>query len=354
MDDILKFLKWQVILTMKRTLVNVEYRYNLNLKMIENMKKDDLFVAIKSRQSDNERLFRIKEETMNKLHSLFDIHCIDEMNKYLLLNYEIIIEILSTNTYLYELNLNNSYDLLSIYINEPKILYMLEILKKQKEYFQSNYTGFSDTIYKDLLNIIDLGDYSLIEIYDEIISSILYNPNIGGCGTSNEKFWCSLPSINCGIKNITKLNKKVILDKRTNYHLLSNGMSYINIYLEKSLNKSDYSLDEKLYSFNLINDLIRLNHCSILDTKFNDGVKQIEDNRFIKTIFFGDYQNEIIKLVKDLRNYLLSDEGISYQIDKIGLTTAKQNENIDLYISIINERNNVSSSLVKKLENMKR
>lgn len=353
MDYILEYMKWQLILSIKRTLCDIKYRYDLNLNIIDNLKKDDLLQGIKNRQDDNEKLSDIFKETMITISRQFGMKSVKEIDNYLKNEFGKVVQIISSNINFYELNLDSYNNFLQSYKDNTEFKNLLEIFKQQKTYFKSIYTGFSDTIYKDLLYLINLDNYDLIEIYDEIVKKKYFNPNIGGCGTSNEKFWCSLPDVNCGLENIIELNRKIILDSRVNYHLISNGMIYINVFCEKTLRESKCSLNEKLYYFNLVADAIKLNKCSILDTKFIDGIKEKEDNNLIKNILLGDYQIELMGLVSDLKKYLLSNNGLNQQIINSRYPTIKRNESIDLYLSAINGEDNVSSELVKKLRSMK-
>lgn len=353
MDEFLEYMKWQVILAIKRTLTVIKYEYNFNLKVIDNLKKDDLFEGVKSRQKDNEKLLCIYNSTIFELSFQFGIESIEEIDNYLKFNFENIMQIISCNKDLYELNFDSYSNYFEEYKKKINFINLIDILKKQKSYFKSNYTGYSDTIYKDLLNLINSGNYELIEIYEEIVKNKFFNPNSGGCGTSNEKFWCSLPKINCGLNNIIELNRKVILDDRVDYQVLSNGMSYTNFFLEAVFRKSKYTLDEKSYYSNLVADAIRLNNCSILDTKFIDGMKVIEYNSFIRNILFGDFQIENMRLINDLRQYLLSNEGVNQQIINSRYPSKKRNESIDLYLSAINCENNVSPNSINKLKSLK-
>lgn len=193
MDDFLEYMKWQVMLAIKRTLNLVKYEYNFNLKVIDNLKRDDLIEGVKSRQKDNEKLLCIYNSTILELSFQFGIESVEEIDNYLKSNFESIIQKISFNNDLYEFNFDRYSDFFEEYKNNIIFLNLIDILKKQKSYFKSNYTGYSDTIYKDLLELINLGNYDLIEIYKDIIKNKFFNPNSGGCGTSNEKFWCSLP-----------------------------------------------------------------------------------------------------------------------------------------------------------------
>jgi len=345
-------MKWQVVLSIKRTIVFINYSYNFNLKYIENLRKNDLHEAVSNWQKDNEKLNAIFKETMSDLLKHFGIKSIEEIDQYLKCNIDKIIKIISFNPNFYELNLNK-YE--SIFQDNIKYKELLEILRKQKKFFNSKYDsmGPGDTIYKDLLYIVRLGNYDLIEIYDSIIRNKFFNPNSGGCYTSNEKFWCRLPSFNSKIDNIVELNRIVILDSRTDYQIFSNGMSYINIFTGIALNDSNYSIEEKKYNFNLVKDAIKLNKCSIIDTTFRNGNLLYEHYNCINDVLFGEYPVELQGLVTDLRKYLLSNEGVNQQIINSRYPTELRNESIDLYIDAIDFENKVSSDLVKKLKSLK-
>lgn len=272
----------------------------------------------------------------------FNINKQEEIDRLIYIMWPSVFELLKSKKIKYNQKINDT----PFFENEDDLYewqYKLIDLKNDENF--NNIPPF----YVDIMTLIKNGDNSLLEIYKDIINTKLYDPNEVYSAKSGEPFWTVLPeSINN--KELIDLNRKVILDKRTNYYLLCNGFDKIEEKLFSCTINSPYSLEQAKINIEEVTNIIIQNKFSVLDS-YRKEKNYILDNAYlIKYIFNAKYKEEFYREIKNLRNYLLSNNGIKEQIINSKYKTLGRNSNIDFYNAIIKNTNNENIDKIMKLK----
>lgn len=179
-------------------------------------------------------------------------------------------------------------------------------------------------------------DLTFLDMYQFLIQNNLYHPNFA-YGTSDEPFFSLLPDdpINC----FYQLNMLVIQNPQMDFHILNNGSDII----KDALYYLSDSQDEvhKNYWKDYIMAAVKGN-CSLLDSRHYHGVSNYEMEPSIFQVMNHPELEEI-------QSYLLSEQGISKQIENSLYPSLERDKAIDFYIERIN-----NISILEKLKILKK
>lgn len=210
-------------------------------------------------------------------------------------------------------------NLLDIWSNNQIGESLSEFYIIKNENYKSIYGLIEEIVSKDL-------DFSHIYLF--LIDHGLYDPNVA-CGISHEPFYTLLPVNN--IIMFKDANKKVIMDSRTDFHLLRNGtdiFDYVCYFYNQATN-----ITEKDYWRCYLLWMLQSN-LSIFDSlRFQSVDKKIswEYEPLVYQIFSND------KLCF-LMDYLCSSEGILRQYKNAKYPSDTQKKAIDFYIDELDKR----------------
>lgn len=191
-------------------------------------------------------------------------------------------------------------------------------------------------IYGMILEIVkeDL-DFGLIYLF--LIEHNLYDPNVA-CWTSAEPFYTILPTND--FPSFRKANKKVILDKRTDFHILRNGddiFEYASYYYRSSGNEEEKKYWREFFLWALSGNL------SVLDSKrFKDVYRKWCWD--YKPLVYQIFEKGIFSYLVD---YLCTDEGIYRQCCNALYPTDEQAKALDFYIKELENRGITSPHLLE-------
>lgn len=297
---------------------------------------------------DMPRLEKFKNE-MNQLKllckNLFNISTQEDVDTMIYEMWPSIFELLKLGKIKYNQKINDT-----LFFEENDDLYdwQYRIVELKLDEKFNNIPPF----YVDIMNLIRSGDNSLLGIYMDIIDSKLYNPNELYSSNSGEPFWTVLPDpiINNKLELID-LNRKVLLDKRTNYYLLSNGDDKIEGKLFSCTLDNPYSIKQAKINIDEVTDIIIKNKFSVLDSYREEKNYNLDNARLIEYIFNAKYKNEFYKEIKNLRDYLLSNNGIEDQLINSKYPTLGRNNNIEFYNALIKQN---SDEQINKLLSLKK
>lgn len=331
MDKQIEYLKFLILLAMENNIEVLKQELDWATKMIKTyeIEKNNIYY-----EYIKEKARLLAEIKKIKIHFV-DVFGYSETTKISDIIYEkwsIILNMLINKDCDYEFSLNSEGNDLSESIQYKKYYNLLYFEKITRNLFNYN----KRPIYVDIMTHIRKENLDMIPIYSDLILNRLFHPNRNGCGTSNEIFWTSLPNI-AFEKSLKDLNKLVICDERTDYHLLGNGSDLINCFLGTLIagQSTNYSDDKIKYNIEIIDHIFR-NNCSILDTYRDNG--NWRGNHYqplIHLLFEKEYCDEAKDMIENLRLYLLSPAGITNQISVTKYPTIERNKPIDYYIKLI-------------------
>lgn len=222
------------------------------------------------------------------------------------------------------------YSLYKIYYNET--------LEKGKTDIHRRFT-----FYNNIASFVRCKEYDFIPILIDIVNFKLYNPNLP-TGVSREPFWTCFPNpYTLNELALLSYKEKVVLDERTNYYILNNGSDAVKILLPPSpiYNGVKTLSYKEQFDLELFSKIIKERNFSVLDTvrlTSENSPFYSNNNRSLLEFLFEDYQNEY-KLIKDIKDYLLSKNGINKQIRGALYREPFRNDVIDMYIDLITKVN---------------
>lgn len=343
----IEYYKFLILVSIRK---NIQY-LTLNIdrcnRCIKEISSD--FEAVSRLEKDKLSFIKKLEKTKKNLEVVFNIEDIKRLDELINNSWSLIFTLLKDNICSYEfsiINVNKKN------LNEDMKKYY-EILYDEKIVRETRHSYLLDTpIYVDILQLINFNNLEYIDIYSDLINDELYNPNMDKCASSNEFFWTMLPNpFELKENKFIDLNKKVLYNPKTNYHLLKNGSDLIRYYLNY-LSKN-YKCDSKekfKYYSEIIYHIIKYNNCSTLDTYRDNGNWNIDMQAYIYDIFRLEYSEKFD--IDELRRYLLSVEGIENQIKCSIMPTKFRNHAIEYYINILKE-NNISNEMINKVKMLK-
>lgn len=200
-----------------------------------------------------------------------------------------------------------------------------EILLKEENYDERN--QYNKVIYGMVLELVK-EDLDFSSIYLFLVEHGLYNPNTA-CWISSEPFYTILPTNDINL--FKEANKKVILDERTDFHILRNASDIFEHawYCYKSAT----SELEKYYWHDYLLWTLDGN-LSILDSKRFKAVNKKLSWDY-KPIVYQIFANEQLTYLQD---YLSTDAGILKQCQNTLYSSSTQLEAIDFYIRELEKR----------------
>ncbi len=182
------------------------------------------------------------------------------------------------------------------------------------------------------------------ELFKELIERGLYNPNKRDIGSSHHPFWSMHNSYN----GKSSLDRKVILDSRTNYQMDSNGSSIQN---NLAYRIKTYESPEELEScLSLLEPMIVENNCSIIEDYYDDCCHPgyISKMPLIHCLFSDEDKISEIDGLSRIYKYCLSEEGVTRQVEGSTHPSITRDLAIDMYLSLI-EKDNPSNVRGKEL-----
>lgn len=180
---------------------------------------------------------------------------------------------------------------------------------------------------------------SLGRIYLDMVNENIINPN-QEVGVSSEPIYELLPVY----QEYYKANLEIISNPLINWNKYSNGGHVLDKMCCHYTSSKENNLEfETKYYHDVIMTAIK-SSCSVFDNKFdNHGIKEYEPV-YIRLMGFSKCHSHLKdkEFIKKIKNYLLSDEGFSHQLD---IYTYKN----DISDKIIEEIKNERSRIKKKI-----
>lgn len=352
MDKMKEYIKFMTLIAIK---YNVEMM-NLRIGWIKrDMEREEGFISIDENLKDLKEKSEKLRLTKDNALSLFETHDIDKIN-------DIINDMWEKNIFKLLINKDIDYEttirsLKIDNISDDEYIKYYKVLFDERKNREELLRYFDTPIYIDIMRIISMGNLDLLEIYSKLIKNHLFNPNMNKSGTSDEFFWTRLPDADrLNLDELFELNKIVMCDPRTDYHLLGNGTDKLIYFLGSARVDSCWTLSEREIKNNIdiVDYAVRFNKCSILDTyRTNGNWNNYYSRPLIYDLFDHDYSKCVSSKICSLREYLLSEEGIENQINSSKYYATARNNAIEYYIKMIKNNNLEDNNLILKLENLK-
>lgn len=191
-------------------------------------------------------------------------------------------------------------------------------------------------IYGMILEIVKV-DLDFSSIYLFLIENDLYDPNVA-CWVSLEPFYSILPMNNLLL--FKEANKRVILDSRTDFHILRNAsdtFEYASYYYRHTSNE-----EEKMYWHEYLLWTLSGN-LSVLDSRrFKELNKKIYWN--YTPLVYQIYGDETFAYLAD---YLSLDEAIEKQCCNTLYPSEERTKALDFYIKELEKRGVTNSHLLE-------
>lgn len=335
-------------------LIMLTIRYNVDLCKIRLEQRNELNKKYTYDSKYNGTL-RFKEKNIEIANNLFNVNLsdsLDDLDKLIKSKWEYIFNGLENKIFDYEWTMVDFKDTKNYefykYVNSYDLYWEIKIDKAD-----------TDPIYL-LLNRIKWDKQEFYDMYKNLIDKGLFNPNRRKILASYEPFWCMFDHI-----NINDVARKLILDKRTNYQMLSNGSSIVAGLANFAMNESvygDLTFEQKNILVDLLYQIVKKNNCSILEDYLEDN-RYCDDNweeRYYETgrpLIFLLFKNEIeisrFDKMIDLYRYCISEDGVLRQIDTLKHDTEGRNRAIDFYISLIEKDNPENTNGIAMLKQIK-
>lgn len=351
MDKKYEYIKFMCLLTIKYNIEINNFYINSMKKTHENFKNQDKYDSDFKNRLENE-LKKIQLTKDNAI-CLFGTDDIEKINYIIHEMWQSVLKSLLNKDIDYETTMK-SLDIDDIQDNEYMKYYDIEYDERMNR--KRILYSYDTPIYIDIKHLISMGDLSLLDIYSQLIKNSLFNPNMNKSGNSDEFFWTKLPDADkLNSDELFELNKLVICDPRTDYHLLGNGSDILEYFLRSACvdywqTKSERQIKNNI---DIIDYAIRFNRCSILDSYRSSGNYIINCKPLIFTLFNGNYVECVSDKMSELKRYLLTEKGIKGQIDSSIYFADRRNEAIEYYIEVIkNSKNFENNNLILKLENL--
>lgn len=191
-------------------------------------------------------------------------------------------------------------------------------------------------IYGMILEIIK-EDLDFSSIYLFLVEHNLYDPNVA-CFTSLEPFYTILPLNDLIL--FKEANKKVILDNRTDFHILRNGsdiFEYASYHYRYCSSQEEKNYWHDYFFWALSGNL------SVLDSKRFQALNSSLCWDY-PPLVYQIYENEIFAYLAD---YLSTDGGILIQCQNALYPSGEQSKAIDFYIKELEKRNISNDNLLK-------
>lgn len=293
------------------------------------------------------------DEIFTLIKELFNIDLINDtevLDNLIFASWPSILEGLKCGKYDYEWSLssfNPDNDEIKENSNALKFYGALQLLNTKIESSYGCRRVFFDSnpIYFLLCFLEDI-DFRYGEIYKQLIQNNLYNPNRRNINASFYPFWTSGNTI-----DYNELEKKIFLDKRTNYKMDSNGSDMLSV-ISSFYIENDYPDNSDTY-IELIDGAIRLNNCSIIEDYFERYNGYDAKPPLIYTLFTNEIKINELDGLHNLYKYCISEDGVLKQVKASTHPSPKRNMAIDFYISLIEKDNPENTNGIAMLKRIK-
>lgn len=224
-------------------------------------------------------------------------------------------------------------------------------LKRLEEFdeFDQRFNDILNPIYFDIKRAAVL-DSQYLPFLVDMIQHQLYDPNHLNCVPSHEPFYGGVEKL-----KIPNLTSSVLLDPRTNFNLLVNGVDLLKCMIS-SIAAGCQETGKLDPSFSLISKILKEKEVSIIDTtRFRGAVGEYRDDfyeGYIST-FISDFRDCDLEAVQDLMTYLASDQGIQKQVMIAKYPSIRRDDEIDTYCDFIEKRRGTSVEGISKLKMLK-
>lgn len=335
----------------EKFIILLELRKKLKQRLQEERNK--LMQETKEDRYSEERLGYINQ-IINLTKDLFNIDLTNDMDlldNLIFESWPSIFEGLKSGKYDYEWSLssfNPDNDEIKENPNALKLYGFLQLLNTKIErcYGLRRVSFDSNPIYF-LLSFLEDIDFRYGEIYKQLIENNLYNPNRRDVEGSYHPFWTDH---NNNI-NFTELDKKIMLDKRTNYKMDSNGSDVISV-ISRFYIDNRYPDNNDTY-IELIDSVVRLNNCSIIEDYFDGYINYDTHLPLIYTLFENEVKRNELDGLNNLYKYCISEDGVLKQVKASTHPSPERNMAIDFYISLIKKDNPENTNGIAMLKQIK-
>lgn len=298
---------------------------------------------------------RFKEKNIEIANNLFNINLLDnldDLDKLITIKWERILNGLKNKIF--------NYDWTMVDFKNTQNYEFYKYINSYDLYWESKVDrNDTDPIYF-LLSRLKFDKQEFYDMYKELINNGFFNPNRRKVIASNEPFWCTFDD-----QNIDEIARKIILDKRTNYQMLSNGSSVVDSLASFAIKDGvyDYFTQDQRNAFvDLLYQIVKENNCSILEDYLEDNMYcdqnlvegYYETGRPLIFLLFKN-EIEISKFDKmiDLYKYCISEDGVVRQVKTLKHKTEGRDRAIDFYISLIKKDNPDNTSGIAMLKKYK-
>ena len=342
MKEKLEYEKFIILLELRRKIrQRLQDKRN---KIIQETKKDRY----------SEELLEYIDQIINLSKELFNIDLTDDidlLDNLIFENWPSILDGLKSGKYDYEWSLssfNPDNDEIKENPNALKLYGALHLLNTEIEscYGWRRVSFESNPIYFLLRSLKEV-DFSYSELYKQLIENNFYNPNRRDVEGSYHPFWTD----NNNNKKLTELNKKIILDKRTNYKMDSNGSDMISVISSLYID-NDHPDNNDTY-IELIDSVVRLNNCSIIEDYFDGYINYDTHLPLIYTLFENEIKRNELSGLHNLYKYCISEDGVLKQVKASTHPSPERNMAIDFYISLIEKDNPENTNGIAMLKQIK-
>lgn len=341
--------------------------------MKEKLEYEKFIILLELRKKLKQRLQdernKIMKETQKEIYSQIKLEYIDEiftlakelfnidltknvdlLDNLIFESWPSILEGLKSRKYDYEWTLssfNPDNDEIKENSNALKLYGALQLLntKIESSYGWRRVSFDSNPIYFLLCFLEDI-DFRYGKIYKQLIENDLYNPNRRNINASFYPFWTSGNTI-----DYNELEKKVFLDKRTNYKMDSNGSDMLSV-ISSFYIKNDYPNNSDTY-IELIDGAIRLNNCSIIEGYFDRYNGYDTKTPLLYTLFKNEVKRNELDGLHNLYKYCISEDGVLKQVKASTHPYPERNMAIDFYISLIEKDNPENTNGIAMLKQIK-
>lgn len=329
-------------------------RYNINLCNIRIAQRKEFKKECMYDSKYNSTL-EFKEKNIEIAGDLFNVDLsndLDALDKLIASEWNFVFTCLKNKTF--------NYDWTMVDFDNTKNYEFYKYINSYDLYWESKVDrNDTDPIYF-LLHRLKWDKKEFYDMYKLLINNGLFNPNRRKVPASGEPFWCMFDH-----NNINDVARNLILDKRTNYQMLSNGSSIVASLANFAMNESIYGYftpEQKNIFIDLLYEIVKENNCSILEDYLEDNSycngnwveRYYETGRPLIFLLFKN-EIEISKYDKmiDLYKYCISEDGVVKQIDALHHETEGRNRAINFYISLIEKDNPENTNGIVMLKKYK-